>query len=181
MKKAKIIQKTEKKEVEEEIESYSIKTLILIILIIAIVFIVFYFITTLVVKPSESNTNKTNGYTAIDSTKITFNSLLNRPEDEYYVLATKESLYNSLSSDANYINIYNSYLKDYSKKDNSLMVYRVNLDDALNKNYIADSSKISDDLSKLKLNDETLFKIKNGKIEEYYIGNTKIIEALSKL
>ena len=106
MKKAKIVKTSEKKEVQEEIESYSLKDLIIIVLIVTAVFVVFYFITTLVVKPSDNSTNKTNTYTPIDSTMITLNSLLNRSEDEYYVLATKESLYNSVASEMNYVNIY---------------------------------------------------------------------------
>jgi len=40
---------------------------------------------------------------------------------------------------------------------------------------------ISNEISELKLNDETLFKIKNGKIEEYFVGSKEILKALSTL
>ena len=174
MKKAKLARNSKKQE-EKEIETYSIKQLLTIILIVLLVFVVFYIITTFVVKPLSSSNNDTT--TVIDSDKITFNNLLNRKESEYYVLATKASLYNSYGSKVNYIEMYERYISDYS---GDLKFYRIDLDDALNKNYIGDEN-ITDDLSKLKVNDEVLFKISDGKIENYYVGSQSIVKALSSL
>lgn len=180
MKKAKIAQANKKEETVEIDESYSLKSLIKIILIIVLVFAIFYFLTTLIAKKSENNNNY-NSATIIDSSKITLNHLLDRSEKEYYVIATKESLYSGLISNANYIEIYNKYIKDYSNSDESLKFYTVDLDDAFNKNYIGDSTNITDDLKNLRLSDEVLFKISNNKIEKYYIGSEQIIKALSEL
>lgn len=180
MKKTKLIKTNKKEEIKEINDSYSIKNLIIIILVLVIVFAVFYFITTLVVKPSKISDAK-NTITEIDSTKITLNNLLDRNSEEYYVLATKESLYDGFSLQGNYIEIYNKYISDYSKSDNSLPVYKVDLDNALNKNYIGKELNVSDNLEELKLNDEVLFKIKNKKIEKYYVGSEEIIKALSQL
>lgn len=181
MKKAKIAHTNVKDEEKNLNESYSIKDLIKIIVIIVIVFVIFYFITTLVVKPVKNDLKTTNTITELDYTKITLNQLLDRNDKDYYVLCIKENSYNSLISKINYVEIYNRYLSDYRAKENSLPIYIVNLDDALNKNYIADELNISNNLEELKLNDEVLFKISDGVIEEYYIGNDDIIKLLSSL
>ena len=71
-----------------------------------------------------------------------------------------------------------------SIKLNSQEIYRqtiIELDNALNKKYYSEDSNITNDLLELKLNDEVLFKIKDGKIEKTYEGKDKIIEKLSKL
>ena len=180
MKKAKIVKVEKKEEIQDISDKYSLKDLIKIILILVIVFTIFYFITTLVVKPSK-NKNTNNGVTIIDSTKIILNHLLDRSENEYYVLAIKERKYDNYVTKINYTDIYNTYISNYKNKDGSLKFYTVNLDDALNKNYIADTTNITSDLSNLKLSDEVLFKIKAGNIENYYIGRDAIIDALSNL
>ena len=181
MKKGKISKANKKEQIEQISESYSVKSLLLIILIIIVVFVAFYFITTLVVKPQKQNDTDNDTVTQIDSNKITLNHLLDRSEDEYYVLATKQSLYSDYNSKINYIEIYDKYISDYKLLENSLPVYIIDLDDALNKNYIGDELNISDQLDKLKLNDETLFKIEKGKIKNYYVGSKSITEALSSL
>lgn len=162
-------------------ETYSMKSMIKILLILVCIFVVFYFITTLLVKNKQTEEDS-NNIVEIDSSKITLNNLLNRKEEEYYVLVTKESLYEIDGYiNTNYTSIYNSYISDYSSKDGALAFYTVDLDDALNKKYVSDNLNISDDLESLELNDEVLFKIKNGKIKSYYVGNSKIIEKLSSI
>lgn len=169
--------KEEKKEVIIE-EEYSLKRMAIIIISLIIVFAVFYFITTLVVKPvNQNNTNNTR--TEIDTTKITLNHLLDRKESEYYVLVTKKSSYEILN--INYEEIYNKYITDYNKKEDSIPVYRANLDDALNKNFVGEELNITNNLEELKLNDEALFKIKDNKIESYSVGHSEIVKTLSGL
>ena len=82
---------------------------------------------------------------------------------------------------SNYDDIYQKYIDDYSSRENSLPIYNVDLDDALNKNFVSSDLNISDNIEDLKLNDEVLFKIKDGKIEKYSVGNKQIIEQLSNL
>ena len=176
MKKAKLIKTNKKEEKQMEKETYSLKNLLLIILILVITFGIFYLITTLVVDPvQEQNINNTP--TQIDATKITLSNLLNRKENEYYVLATKESD----NDKVNYIELYNNAIQEYSKAEKALPFYNVDLNDALNKNYISEELNISDEISEIKLNDEALFKVKDGKIEKYFVGSKDIIKALSKL
>ena len=153
-----------------------IRNIIRIILILVITFGVFYLITTLVVNPVEEQTLN-NTPTEIGSTKITLNNLLNRKETEYYVLATKESD----NSQVNYIMLYNNYISEYKKDEKALTFYNVDLNDALNKNYISEKLNISNEISEIKLNEEVLFKVKEGKIEEYFVGSKDILKALSNL
>lgn len=180
MKKAKLIKSNKQEQKPIENETYSIKNLLLIIVIITTVLGIFYLITILVVQPAEEN-NTSNTVTEIDSTKITLNHLLDRKEDEYYVLATKKTLYDEYGSKINYSELYNNYVSSYSSIENSLPFYYVDLDDALNKNYLSDELNISDNISEIKLNNEALFKIKNSQIEEYYVGSSDILETLKKL
>ena len=175
MKKAKLVKNNKKQEIMEK-DTYSLKSFLLIILVLVIILGIFYFITTLVVKPVNTEDNN-NGVTIIDSTKITLSNLLNRKEEEYYVLATKQNN----NTQANYQTLYNNYINEYKKQEDALTFYNVNLDDALNKNYISDELNITDDLSELKVNDDILFKIKNNKIEEYFAGNKNILNELSTL
>ena len=180
MKKAKLIKNKKEEQKKVENDTYSIKNLILIILVISVVFGLFYLITCLFVKPVEEN-NINNEVTEFDSTKITLGNLLDRSEDEYYVLATKESLYDSYNLKINYSELYNNYINSYTSNEDSLQFYYVDLDDALNKSYISDKLNISNEISELKLNDEVLFKIKNGEIEQSYVGSSDILEALNEL
>lgn len=177
MKAAKIRNNKKNKEIKVVEEEYSLKKMLIIVLVLVVTFVIFYLITTIIVKPTDEN-NSTNSITEIDSSKILLNQLLDRKEEEYYVLATKESLYVSESS---YSDIYDMYINDYSTNEDALSFYRIDLDDALNKNYISEELNISDNLEDLKINNEVLFKIKDGKIKKYYIGNSEIVEFLSEL
>jgi len=178
MKVAKIKKKESKRE-EVLTESYSVKSLLKILVVITIVFGIFYFITTLLVKEKESEVN--NPVSVIDTSKITVSQLLSRKEKEYYVLATKESLYKSSHIEANYIELYNNYISKYIQKDDSLPIYYIDLDNALNKKYFGDNLNLTDNILELKLNDEILFKITEGKIEKTYVGKSEILDKLSRL
>lgn len=178
MKIAKLKHKKTINEVETQ-ESYSIKSLIKIIIILIVVFGLFYLLTSVLVRNRKTIVEEP--VAVIDSSKIIMNQLLNRKEKEYYVLATKSSLYNSSYVETNYIEFYNNYVNKYKQETDSLQFYYVDLDNALNKKYYGDETNITEDLSKLKLNDEVLFKISNNKIEKTYIGKEKILDKLSRL
>lgn len=179
MKVAKIRKKTEEKEKNNISESYSIKSMIKILFILLLIFGAFYLITTFLVKDRAPDSD--NNVSVIDSTKITLSQLLNRNEDEYYVIATKASLYESSYVETNYIEFYNNYINKYKQKENSLAFYYVDLDSALNKNYFGNELNITEEISELKVNDEVLFKINNGKIEKTYIGKEDILDKLSRI
>lgn len=178
MKVAKIKSKKTTKNIETK-EEYSIKNMFKIVLIILIVFGVFYFITTLLID--RRKVEDSNSQAVIDSSKITLSQILNRVDEEYYVIATRKSLYESSYVETNYIQLYNNYINKYKQKENAYPVYYVDLDNALNKKYIGEEMNITNEISELVLNDEVLFKIKSGKIEKTYIGKEEILDKLSRL
>jgi len=171
------IKKQKDKKVEVVNESYSFMTMLKLVLVILITFIAFYLITYFVVKDKKGET-VVNEVTEIDSSMITFSGLLNRKESEYYVLAYDSKIDNDKT---NYIALYDNYINNYSSKEDSLAFYKIDIRDALNKAFVGEDMNISDELEKLTVNDEVLFKIKDGKIEKTYIGNEKIIDKLSRL
>ncbi len=180
MKKAKLIKKNEKQEMVDN--EYSVKTMVKTILIVLIIFGLFYLITYFVLnKKTESSDIETPA--VIDNEKITVSNILNQKEDEYYVLATKKSLYDKTTTkyEPNYIEMYNTYISKYQQEDDSLKVYKIDLDSAFNKNYISDKTSISDNASEIKISDEVLIKVSNKKIVNYYVGHSKIVEALKEL
>lgn len=178
MKVAKIKQK-QKKEIINSEEVYSLKRMIKIVIALLAIFCFFYFITILLVDNKKSDEN--NSVSVIDSSKIILSQLLTRNEEEYYVIATQSSLYDSSYIETSYIKFYNNYINTYSQKEDSLKFYYVDLDSALNKNYLGEDINITNDIEKLKLNNEVLFKIKKGKIEKYYVGKEQILDKLSSL
>ena len=160
-------------------ETYSIKSMIKILIILLLIFAVFYFVTTFLVKDRKIEGD--NSTAVIDTSKITLSQLLSQKDKEYYVIATKKSLYDSSYIETNYIGLYDEYINKYSQEEESLKFYYVDLDDALNKKYLSTELNITNEVSELKLNDEVLFKIKNNKIEKTYVGKEKIIDKLSRL
>ena len=165
-------------------EEYSISKLLKIVFIISLIFSLFYIITIFVSKNISDDSDSSVKSTLVEDfdNKISFGELLTQEEEEYYVLATMESKYKNVGNySAAYITLYNNYIKDYKEKENSLTIYNINLDNVLNKAYISDKNNITDDLSELRVNDEVLFKIKDKKIVEFYIGSKDILSALKKL
>lgn len=175
MKKAKLIKNNKKEQVVEN-DTYSLKKLLLIIIVLSVLFGVFYLITYLLVDPKEENETD-NEIVEIDESLIHLGNLLNRKEKEYYVLATKKSENNQ----TNYQELYNQYITKYSENDESLKFYNVDLDNAINKTYIGEELNITNNISEIKLNDDVLFKIKDNKIEKYFVGSKEIIKELSNL
>lgn len=155
-------------------EEYSVKKILITLGIVIIVFLIFYLITTLVVKPAKKEEQKNDTYVNFDSTLITLDHLLDRKDNEYYVLAIKTD------SKVNNYEIYNRYITTYKAKENSLKIYNVDLSDSFNNRYIGESN-ITDNLAELKVKEDTLFKIKDGKIEKHYIGSLEVSKALSEL
>ena len=173
------IKKQHKKETLNSEEDYSLKRMIKIVMLLLVIFGFFYFITVILIDNKSGENNKMTS--VIDSSKIILSQLLNRNEDEYYVIATKASIYDSSYIETSYIQFYNNYINSYVQEENSLKFYYVDLDNALNKNYLGEEIKITNNIENLKLNNEVLFKIKNGKIEEYYVGKDQILDKLSSL
>lgn len=159
-------------------KSDEITKLVEVILIILVVFAAFYLITSWVTKSktAPSNENKPNKAEEkiIQYDEILLGNLLREPNDEYYVLAIKED-----DSSASY---YKSQIATYDEKEGHLRVYTSQLANSFNKKYLSEESNLLVENSKdLKVKDTTLFRIKNGKVEEAIEGTESIVQKFAEL
>lgn len=152
-------------------ESNEIERLIKIIVIIVVIFGLFTLISYIVEK---KNNKKEEPEVKIQYSKILVGSLLAQTENEYFVLASKE--------EDKFVSLYNSYISYYVKKDNALKVYTSNIDDALNSPYSAEQSNILvANINDLKMNQTTLFHVKDKQIVEALEGREAITNYLENL
>jgi hypothetical protein len=159
----------------EEGNNYSAKSIIIMVIIMIIVFVSFYFITIKVLENREDQSTVEDNTTVTEeyqSEKILFGQMLTRKENEYYVYAYDQK--------SKFYDLYEQYLKDYSSKDGALTVYRIDLNDGMNKSYVGDQTSIKDTLEGMQVSDITLFKIKDGKIDKYFTSSNDIAQELKK-
>lgn len=157
----------------DEDSSYSVKSIIIMFLVMAVIFVAFYFITIKVLENREK-TNTVQEDPAVSeeyqSDKILFGQMLTRKENEYYVYAYDEN--------SKFYELYENYLNDYSSKDKALTVYRIDLNDGMNKNYVGSKTVVNDNLDSLQVSSITLFRIKDGKIVKYFTSSDDIAQEL---
>ena len=109
-------------------------------------------------------TSKNKKTTEIDSKMLIAGTLFNKEEGEYLVLAfdmkdEKQSFYGALTN-------------NYS---DSPKLYYLDLSSGFNNNFVGDSTVISNDLTKLKLNGPTLLLLKGDKIVRSYTEEKDIV------
>ena len=170
--------KVEKVKVEEKNKEIMPTTnnemakLVKIVLLITAIFLVFYGITLLVTENKTEETPVTEATIQYD--EILLSSLFEQPNNEYYVLVTKE--------DDDYLGVYSVYTSKYQSKENKLRLYSANLSSGFNSSYEAEESNLNTTkIEELKLKESTLLKISNKKIVASYEGSTKIIEHLKNI
>lgn len=146
------------------------KTLFIILGVLVILFVVLYLITGLFITKDFSFGNRNNTGSDSDtntssvSNKILAVSSLEQEEDEYYVY------YYDSSDDNNNI----SGIDNLSDK-----VYKVDLNDGFNSNYVGESSGIVDNISDLRVENPTIIKVSDGKIIEFYSGREEVNSILN--
>lgn len=159
--------KTQKYVTEEQME---IKKFIFVLLGLLILLLGVYFFTkAFVTKDLHKNTNDVN-YTEgkVSYDVVIAGTMLNRPISEYYVYAFSNEDTNSV--------YYNTLVSNYSKKDKALQVYFLDIDNALNKDYVDknNASKNFTTIKELKLGKLTLMKVKDGKVTKYITNEEEI-------
>lgn len=138
-------------------------TFIAIIVGLILCFVILYILTgvfvTKEIKWFEKDEDTTDDISTITN-KILAVESLRQVEEEYYVY-----FYNPEEEDV----VVSSKVSDLSK------VYRVDLSDDFNSNYIGEvSSGIVDDISDLRVVDPTVIKVVSGAITEIYSGREEI-------
>lgn len=146
-------------EEQKEVKKFIIVVIVLVVAIVGIYFLTRAFITKDLFDKS-SDTNYTEGTINYDVAIV--GNMLNRPYDEYYVLA-----FDSENTQANY---YNAIVSKYISNEKSLKIYHVDLNNELNKKYIAtkdNASKKFESVDKLKLGEVTLIKVKDKEVKKF--------------
>ena len=133
-------------------------------------FVLLYLITGIFVTKDIKLFNKKNNSTEDSSStyisnKILASNSLNQKEEEYYVY-----FFDSTKEDSEVKNTI-SLLDD--------KVYRVDLSDDFNSNYIGDASGVVTNIEDLKVTDPTVIKVENSVIVSFYDGVDEIKNNLS--
>ena len=150
--------------------------LIKIVGIILAVLVVFYLITWIVTK-NRTESHLPSGIknpTVIQYDEIIIGDMFHQDAKEYYVLVQAEK--------DEYVSLYARIISDYLKKEDALTVYFIDLGNAFNKGYVADTSDIrAQNISDIRFSETTLVLVKDGKVAEAYEGMDDISAHLKKL
>ena len=145
--------------------------LIKLIIVVTVIFLLFYGITFLVNREKEEEENETTAEIQYDN--ILIGDLLTQPNDEYYVMIYDNDDYNKV--------VYQTYLSMYKSKEDAIRYYTADLDNPFNSSFVSEKANFNiKDIKDLKLTTSTLIKVKDGKIQKYYLGD-KIKEHLKEI
>lgn len=154
-------------EEQMEIKKFLLVLFGLIIIIIGIYFFTRAFVTKDLFK-KESEITYTDG--KINYDVVVVGTMLNRNNSEYYVMA-----FSNEDNDATY---YNTLVAKYKSKEKAKQVYYLDLENELNKKYVAQEQEEASNSFKriqdLKLGKITLLKIKDGKVEKFITNPDEI-------
>lgn len=167
--------KKEKYETEEqkEVKKFIFVVIGLVIIIVGVYLFTRAFVTKDLFNNKENNETYTEGIINYDVAIV--GNMLNRPYDEYYLIA--------FDSENTRVNYYNAIVNNYVYAKDSIKIYHIDLANELNKKYISkEDETISnkfESIEKLKLGEITLIKVKNGKVTKYLTTIDKIKEELT--
>ena len=152
--------------------------LLQLILIVTGIFLAFYLVTWLFTDNSDKNEKEEEKpEVSIQYDEILMSNLLKQKDLEYYVLA--------YDAEDKYYDSYNMYIYNYSTQKDTKRVYTSVLSNGFNKKFYDKELKESvidaADISKLKLKDTSLIRVRRGTIRNVYEGHEEIINFLSTL
>lgn len=154
--------------IPEKTAKSEINRLIRIAFVVIFIFIMLYlvigiFITKEIVLPRGGN-KSTDSEIKTDTTNILANSVFDKKEKEYYVY-----FYDFKNENTEIADIV-------SNKLSSKTIYKVDTAEVLNKNYVVEdkSNKEAKKIEDLKVKENTIIKIKDKEIVEYYEGLEEI-------
>ena len=145
---------------EEQKEVY--KLVMIVMIVIAVLSLVYLFSRAFISKDlfkskEETKTTTETKTPEFNYSKIIVGELLNRPYDEYYVIAFDNT--GDLAFD------YNNMISAYNGKTK---LYTLDLNDGFNKKFASDKSNPqATSIEELAFGEITLLKVKNGKIVKY--------------
>ncbi len=153
-------------------DNSEIKKMIIVTSVVLIVFCAFYFLTVMILdKDNNSDNDVVSNEVEIQHEEILLGTSFSVNEDEYLVV------YYDFSSD----DVYDltSAVSTYRSSSKEINLYSVDMSDALNKQFIGDTSnKDATKASEISINGPTLIKFTNNKISMYVEGIDKIVDYL---
>lgn len=160
-------------EEQEEVMRFIKILIILIVIVLGVYFLTRIFVTKDLFNKDKEEDKVTAGSINYNTTII--GAMLNRPEEEYYVI-----MYDS--EDLNNV-YYSGIASNYSKNEDALKVYTIDLKNELNKKYITDNQEQvnvnTENLDSFKVKDVALLKISNKKIVKSFITEEEITKELT--
>lgn len=127
-------------------------------------------------KTKKESTNDTSYSKESDSVSSLYDNMIiassafEQPGSEYKVIFFSQ---NDASDNLK------SLISSYDSSDNNVKLYKVNMDEAINKYVISDESNPNaTTFSELKINDVTLITINNGTISSYVVGEANVSNEL---
>lgn len=153
---------------EEETEAMRF---IVILLVVLLVVVGVYFLSKVIVNKRNNEQEATS--TTINYDNVSVGTLLNRKDDNYYVLVYDK---NNMQ-DVLYSRLLTTY-KTYGSKP----IYYCDLGDHINEQYKAKDNKSNKNATKTSefaFGDITLLEIQNGKVKNYYEDIAEITELLN--
>lgn len=167
--KRKIDKLDEKTNIKPNNETYRlIKICLIVVIILTIIYYIIGVFVTKEINLSKDNT-KTEEKVESNNKNILANSTFEQAEEEYYVY-----FYDFKNENTEISSTISSKLTDST-------IYKVDTADVLNKNYVVEegSNKNAKKLEELKVLKDTIIKIKNDEIVNYYEGVENIKNDLS--
>ena len=155
------------REVQKKIKDkpLSSKTFITIIIVLLSFFVILYLLTGIFITKEIkwfSNNNNEEQIVEIQN-KILATDSLRQTDEEYYVY-----FYDTTKENTEVANAL------YSIKEK---IYRVDLNDAFNSNFVGEPSGIVENINDLKVSNPTIIKVSYEKITELYSGKDEILVA----
>lgn len=145
------------------------------IIIVTLVFFVFYVLTIFINKDDET-TDELNGNASsvsVQYDEILIGNIFKQTEKNYYVLIE--------DVDDVQIQVYEAYISNYLKKEDSKKVYYSTLNNLFNLKYNSTESNLVNDINSFKVNGTTLIEISKGKIVKTYESHEDIIDILKEI
>jgi len=157
------------REVQKKIKDkpLSPKSFMIIMIFLILFFAVLYLLTDMFITNKSKwfgNNNAEENVVEIEN-KILASDSLRQNEEEYYVY-----YYNTKEENEEIKNAL------YSVKEE---IYRVDLNDDMNSNFVGEVSGIVDGIENLKVTDPTLIKVLDERIIEFYTGKEEIVSAFN--
>lgn len=161
---------------------------IIMVCVIICVFCAFYFLTVFISKDNSSSSTNSSNNTSTSSSNNSSSSSSSSTSISYdnIVIGRSFSMDDSTylviyydSSDTELSSTMSSLISSYKSKDSHLPIYRVDMSDGLNKNYVSDDANTNpSSVDDMRINGPTLIKFVDNSVDEYVEGKDSISDYL---